>query len=166
MGARIVAGIGPDDQEEVAKYINARRLFTQLATDHPGWLVTSYLHIVWENIRASNYPLHRQIPQFERLLQVMTRQARDAFNGWFFYGSLAGLFMLIRDRRRTAWIVLGPTFLAFTALVGFSFWQGSRLHYPAEMAWAILLAYALVRFIDWLIPRLQVYLAKRRAVAA
>ena len=49
-----------------------------------------------------------------------------------------------RDIWALAWIVLGATFAAFTLLIGFSFWQGSRLHFPAEMAWSFLLAYLLV----------------------
>jgi len=29
-------------------------------------------------------------------------------------------------------------------LLGASFWQGSRLHYPAEMAWPLVLAFLVV----------------------
>ncbi|MEE8577705.1 MAG: hypothetical protein V3T31_10655, partial [candidate division Zixibacteria bacterium] len=45
------------------------------------------------------------------------------------------------QRRFSAFVILGATFVSFTLLLGLSFWQGSRLHYPAEMAWAVLLPY-------------------------
>jgi len=46
-------------------------------------------------------------------------------------------------------LVLGSTYGFFTWTTGFSFWQGSRLHFPAEMAWSILLSYFLVFIGPW-----------------
>ncbi|MCK4222618.1 MAG: hypothetical protein KAX25_07050 [Dehalococcoidia bacterium] len=40
-------------------------------------------------------------------------------------------------------LLLGGGFVYVTLVIGFSLWQGSRLHYPAEISWSILLAYTI-----------------------
>ena len=79
----------------------------------------------------------------------------DALNGivrhWLAYLILAGTFVglgfLVRDRAKLAAALLGLLFIYFSLGTGASYWQGSRLHYPAEMAWAILAPYALYRLL-------------------
>jgi hypothetical protein len=72
----------------------------------------------------------------------------------------------MRDHRWFAACVLGLTYASFSLLIGVSFWQGSRLHYPAEMAWSILVAYAIIRLLDLMKPfvrRLKVKVVRIRA---
>jgi hypothetical protein len=129
---------------EVDQYRLSLSRIRELTQSHPWWVCSAFAHNVKENVQESNYDLYRQLPQMKSTLDVFTRQARDWLNDWIFWGSAAGLVLLVRHRRHLAWILTGLTFLVFTVVTGFSFWQGSRLHYPAEMAWSILLSYAIV----------------------
>lgn len=151
---------GPE-QSEVAMYRYSAERITELGREHPGWLVRAFAHNVKENLQESNYDLYRQLPQCRTALDVFTRQARDHLNEWAFLGALLGTVLLMKARNHLAWITLGATLSVFTLITGFSFWQGSRLHYPAEMAWSILLSYFAVSTVEWVRKRLQ-----RRGTAA
>ena len=126
-------------------YRYSRDRLLELARTHPTWLVRSFFHNVKNNLQAPNYVLNRQVPQLKPVWDVYFRQARDHLNEWMFFGSLIALFMLYRDKNHTAWIILGMTFVVFTLMTGFTYNEGSRLQFPAEMAFSILLAYFFVR---------------------
>ena len=140
---------GPE-HSEVAMYRYSAERITELGREHPGWLVRAFAHNVKENLQESNYDLYRQLPQCKSALDVFTRQARDHLNEGAFFGALIGIFLLMKERNHLAWITLGATLAVFTLITGFSFWQGSRLHYPAEMAWSILLSYFLIATAQWI----------------
>ena len=111
---------------------------------HPGWMFTTYIDVIRSNVQVPNHYPSIQVPQMQRLWRPMTSVAEHWFNGLLFWLSIAGLGLLVARRQRMAWAVTGLTFAYFTAITGFSYWQGSRLHFPAEMAWSILLAYLVV----------------------
>lgn len=150
IAADLDAAVVNSELPQIDIYHICRRKSSQLLSEHPAWVLRAFIHNVWENVRVSNNHLYVQLPQFKPLWDVLTRAARETINPWIFWGSLIGLVLLLVDRQRLAWIVLGPTYAVFTLLMGFSFWQGSRLHLPAEMAWSILLAYVLIRLREWL----------------
>lgn len=160
ISAELVRVAGPE-QSEVAMYRYSAEQITHLGQEHPGWLIRAFLHNVKENIQESNYDLYRQLPQCKAALDVFTRQARDHLNEWAFFGALIGMVLLMKERSHLAWITLGATLSVFTLITGFSFWQGSRLHYPAEMAWSILLSYFLVSAGTWF----RHYVRRRTAAA-
>jgi uncharacterized membrane protein (UPF0136 family) len=146
--------VGPD-HPEADRYRLSMEKFSALAREHPWWLVRAFAHNVKENVQESNYDLYRQLPQCKAALDVFTRQARDWLNEWIFWGSVLGGVLLIRDRMHLAWVTAGTTFAVFTLVTGFSFWQGSRLHYPAEMGWSILLANLLISVTGWIRTRMR-----------
>jgi 4-amino-4-deoxy-L-arabinose transferase-like glycosyltransferase len=111
---------------------------------HPMWFLGSFLDKVWINIREPNYYADAQVPHGAKLWGFLKWFSHDWINPILFALSLISLWVLAVQKRWESLFVLGMTYAFFTLLTGFSFWQGSRLHYPAEMAWAILVAYLLV----------------------
>jgi len=150
-------------RSEVDMYRYSAQRITELAREHPGWVARAFVHNVKENLQESNYDLYRQLPQCKSALDLFTRQARDHLNEWILLGSLLGLTLLMKEKNHLAWVTLGCTLAVFTLVTGFSFWQGSRLHYPAEMAWSILLSYCLISAAQWFRRRVQ---GRHRAEAA
>jgi hypothetical protein len=142
---------GDRTDEYALAYTRAIDRFMDILKTHPGWVLQAYAETVWGNIRAGNYYPARQLPfpSFWRLLQSM----QEKWLGIVVYGlALIGFAFLIGDRNYLAAALLGATLFYFTLLAGFSFWQGSRIYFPAEMAWPILAVYAVVRIVDRVRP--------------
>jgi hypothetical protein len=99
---------------------------------------------VLENMTAGNKVLARQIPMLARFTNVLDPAMREWLGYLLIILTVAGLVtMAIRGHASAAWL-LGLTYVYFSLPVGLSIWQESRLHYPAEMAWAIVVAYLAV----------------------
>lgn len=114
---------------------------------HPGWIVTTYLETVWGNMLAGNHIPLNQVTQLDSLWRRLIALSGKWVNHAVFFVTLLGLLILTWEKRRPAVIILVLTYAYFTLITGFSFWQGSRLHYPAEMAWSILVAVAVHRLV-------------------
>jgi hypothetical protein len=61
-----------------------------------------------------------------------------------FWLSMAGFAVLLLMRRWRAFVYLGTLYLYFTLMIGFTRWQGSRLFYPGQIAWAIVIGWLIV----------------------
>jgi hypothetical protein len=129
-----------DDLAEL--YNRARDRFVGILTAHPGWVIKAYFDIAWSNIRTGNYLSFDQIPALLPFWRLTTRVNETFLGALIFFASIAGVIYLFIDRNYIAAVFLGITYAYFTFLSGFSFWQGSRIYYPAEMAWSILVVYA------------------------
>lgn len=121
-----------------------RRMKSQVLTvlrEHPGWMLDSFRSVIWQNLRAPNFFAEAQLAQWRGYLV----ETRNVFHDWIniplFFLTVLGWLLLLKAKLWRAALVLGVTYAFFTLITGFSFWQGSRLHFPAEMAYAILLAY-------------------------
>lgn len=137
-------------------YARARQRVGGVLRDHPGWVLHAYVLALHDNIRNSNIFLHYQLPSL-RWFSVPIYRAMEKWLGYLIVAaSLVGLGLLISRRQYFAALLLGSAYTYFTFIVGFSFSQGSRLHYPAEMAWSPLVAYTLVTAVQiltcWLKP--------------
>ncbi len=126
-------------------YQRDRDQLWRVSLAHPGWVSSTFLKTVWENVSAGNELAAQQVPVFKGLWGKL-----NSWNGkWLapliVLAVIAGLVFFYVDRFHLAWLLLGATYAYFTVITGFSFWQGSRFHYPAQMAWAILVAYAAFR---------------------
>ncbi|MDF1545216.1 MAG: hypothetical protein P1R58_08960 [bacterium] len=78
------------------------------------------------------------------MMNFINQKVVDWLGYWIIYLTLGGLLVMAFRGHLFAAVLLGFTYLAFSLPIGTSFWQGSRLHYPAEMAWSIVIAYLLV----------------------
>lgn len=123
--------------------LNTARIL-ETVSSHPGWTVQTFLSTVWDNVLEGNYLPLAQV-SFLHSMWDRLYLSRILISETIFYLTLLGLFFLTRDRLYLPLVILGTTYAYFTLITGLSFWQGSRLHYPAEMAWSILVAYALWR---------------------
>lgn len=130
-------------------YDRARARVHEAWRTMPQRMVYYYLYNIHVNLRAANDYVPIQVPLLAPLMQKINAAV------WWFWGytlvalSLLGMILLwARDRRAAAWI-LGTHYVVFTAFCGSSFWQGSRLHFTAEIAWAILVPYALLTMLQF-----------------
>jgi 4-amino-4-deoxy-L-arabinose transferase-like glycosyltransferase len=139
-----------------------KAMLVQLLQEQPEWLLSTYLTTVWENMSSPNYFVRAQIPRLNRIWNGVLTICRNDLSPRLFWLTLLSLGVLVVRRQWEAFLVLGTTYAYFTLITGFSFWQGSRLHFPAEMAWSILIAYLAVetvRGVAWLLA----WLGSRRA---
>ncbi len=110
--------------------------------EYPGPMVRAYFRNVETNFKAANYYALRQVPQLSDFMLWLNTAVHKWLGYLVLIASLAGLVLMWRIKLHLAAVTLGVTYFYFTLILGASFWQGSRLHYPAEMAWAILVTYA------------------------
>lgn len=127
------------------RYQRDKAQLWQVSLAHPGWIISTFLKTVWENMSAGNDFANPQVPVFRHLWWILNRWNGKWLAPLILLVTIVGLVFLYVDRFHLAWLLLGATYAYFTFITGFSFWQGSRLHYPAQMAWAILVAYASYR---------------------
>jgi predicted lysophospholipase L1 biosynthesis ABC-type transport system permease subunit len=105
------------------------------------------------NIEATDNFTYSQLPTLRKVMELVNRQMEVWGGATLAILSLIALALLTIRRNHLAWMLLGVTYVYFTVIVGFSIWQGSRLHYSAEMAWSILLAYLIVQMYNSIFRR-------------
>lgn len=118
---------------------NATRRVRKAVRENWRGLVLAYYQNLSENVRVANAFIERQVPALGKLGRWLNDQVVNWLGTWLIYSSALGVIALWLQRYRGAALLLGAVYLYATAMVGLSFWQGSRLHFPAEMAWAILI---------------------------
>ena len=105
----------------------------------------TYLMLTWENVNEINY-LHRHLlPKYKRWMIGAEYVIKDHWLNYLnFVLSVIGLGILLWQRRFRIAVVLGSVYFYYVAMVGFTRWQGSRLFFPAQIAFAVLIAVTLV----------------------
>ncbi len=144
-------GINPG--QHIPAYLDAKNRVSEMFRSHPVWVVRTALAIMESNIKAEDAFTHGQIPALKKPLNFVDSQMRLWGGLTLAVLSLLALLLLLIRRNHLAWILLGGTYVYFTLMCGFSIWQGSRLHYPAEMAWSILIAYLIVQLYNAIFRR-------------
>jgi len=135
---------GDRSKPYAAAYGKARARVVSEFKARPVEMLRLYLWNIEMNVVAHNYFVGRQVPQLKGFMDILNRIVEYGVGHLLVLLTLVGLIvMAVRRHRFAAWL-LGATYLSITALLGASFWQGSRLHYPAEIAWAIIIAYLAV----------------------
>ncbi|UCD63208.1 MAG: glycosyltransferase family 39 protein [Candidatus Zixiibacteriota bacterium] len=140
---------GELSENYVAAYGKAKDRIVNEFRDHPWVMVERYLHFTKENMIVGNYFPGWQVPQMRRFMDRLNH-IMHWFNYVLMVLTLAGLLVMIRKRQKAAALILGLTYVSFSILLGLTFWQGSRIHYPAEMAWSVIIAYLAVITFDLL----------------
>lgn len=133
---------GDRTEAYVEAYHRAKARFLTIFVDHPGWVIRAYIATLWSNIRAGNHYPVGQIPALAPFWRLLIRIQESWLGVLIFFAAAAGVVCLFIDKNYPAAMLLGLTLVYFTLLAGFSFWQGSRIYFPAEMAWSILIVYA------------------------
>jgi hypothetical protein len=149
-----VAHFGDTEPSVAEKYHYWKDQFIQIARAHPQWLAVAFWRNAVDNIKGGNYIAKSQVPAFSKMWWWLIAANRAWLSYLIVVVSVLGLVLLLLERRSFAAVLLGFTFVYFSLIIGFSAWQGSRLHYPAEIGWSILVAFAVVRIVT-LIVRLS-----------
>jgi 4-amino-4-deoxy-L-arabinose transferase-like glycosyltransferase len=135
-------GVNPG--QHLAAYREAKVRVAEMFKKHPTWVVQQVMRNIDGNIKAKDHYTYNQIPLLKQPMEILDRQM-TSWGGWTLaILTLLSIVLLIFQRNHLAWTVLGTAYIYFTIIVGFSIWQGSRLHYTAEMAWSILIAWLAV----------------------
>jgi hypothetical protein len=119
----------------------------------PMWRV--YRNLVWENMTIPNELFVAQLPQYRWPVRASEKWYIDHhLNTLAVWLTLAGMAALLIFRQWQAVIFLGLTYVYFASMIGFAHWQGSRLFYPGQIAWSVIIAFLVVKAMQgmkWLI---------------
>ena len=127
-----------------AAYPRAKDRIIKEFKANPLGILQLYVRNVKENMVADNYYAAGQIPQIRGFMLQLNKAVRKWLGFILIVMTLTGLVLMFkRGHLLSAWL-LGVTYFSFSIILGASFWQGSRLHYPAEMAWSIVVSYIVV----------------------
>ncbi len=135
---------GDRSADYAAAYGKARARVVKAFEQEPGLMLRVYLKNLGDNLTAGNIYAGRQVPAIRPMVDWYNRQMKS-WLGWVLVAlSVIGIVtMALRRLGLAAWI-LGATYASFSLLLGASAYQGSRLHYPGEIASSILVAYLAV----------------------
>jgi len=143
-------------------YDNTRNRVVREFKTHPNWMLKTYWFNLEQNIAEPNYYPRKQLPIDEKYTRWVERACSKSVSNYLVLISLVSLLMLLIRRSWLPFMLLGATYFYFSLIVGLSLWQGSRLHYPAEIAWAPLLSYFLFEGIETVSKGIS-YLKRRSA---
>jgi len=113
--------------------------------NHPKEMSSVYLSLVWENLTAVNEFYRVQLPRdANMMIDAMNWLRAKSIHLVCFWLSMAGFLMMLLLGRWKPVLFLGLMYLYFVIMLGFGSWQGSRLFFPAQIAWAVAIAFLLV----------------------
>ncbi|MFQ5608463.1 MAG: hypothetical protein ACE5GA_10990, partial [Candidatus Zixiibacteriota bacterium] len=111
---------------------------------YPEEHIRSYGRSVWENMTHQSFHQYKLVPQWIPLWNELSRRFLAGMGKYVVCLTLVGFAALaLSGRRRTAAFLL--MFYALYALTsGITFWQSSRIFFPAEPFWAISCSFTLL----------------------
>jgi hypothetical protein len=119
--------------------------FWSVARNRPFHLARTYLDNVKNNITCESEMQYAQLPQWRPGFETVTRVIyKKGLQYRAIVLALAGVVILLYRRQYRLVAMAGVIGVCFAASAGFSLWQGSRIFYPGQIAWAVLGGYALV----------------------
>ncbi len=129
---------------------------------YPGTFIRVFFKNIWENIGALSTIHSLQIPRLRTLFDFYTGQLfTKGTSRLTFFMSLIGFILFFGDGKKREALILALIYLYFAFLSGFTYWQGSRIFYPGQLAWSILMGFCLYK-IALAIQKFRAYLAYNR----
>lgn len=146
MEAAILAKYGPDGTTFAEHHRDDLAVFQSALRQYPWPMAKRFVKSALQNAtRGSELHAH-QLPQFNGFWDLIKPFIHKQAGGILMALTLlGGMLLLVTPERRAAGLILMMTYLYLCGITGFEFWQGSRICYPAQMAWAILVAVVLDR---------------------
>ena len=146
MTAENISRYGPEGATIAQYYRDDMEVFQDALRRHPVPMAKRFLISVYQNTTRGSQLHSLQLPKlartFEKLHPITHKRAGVMILGM----TCLGLVLLLSSREhRGAGLILLLTYGYITGISGLTFWQGSRVCYPAQMAWAILAAVVLDR---------------------
>ena len=154
MEAESKARYGPDGTTFAEHHRDDMAVFTAALREHPGPMAKRFVKSALQNATRGSELHVFQLPQFARTWNVLKPIIHKKAGAVILILTLIGAALLIaRPDHRAAGLILLLTYGYLCGITGFEFWQGSRICFPAQMAWAILAAVVLDRVLNPLIRR-------------
>ncbi len=143
------------------RHDHATTVIKEVFSKYPGTFIKVFFENIFENIGALSTIHTLQLPQFRNLFEIYTEKLFTKGNSLLvFFLSLIGFGLLFRDGKKREALILASIYCYFAFLSGFTYWQGSRIFYPAQLAWVILVAFTLYQ-IGIAIGKFRLYLLNR-----
>jgi 4-amino-4-deoxy-L-arabinose transferase-like glycosyltransferase len=145
---------GPDGATFAEHHRDDMAIFTAALREHPWPMAKRFVKSAMQNATRGSELHVFQLPQFARtwdFLRPIIHKKTGAVT--LILALIGAALLIIRPDHRAAGLVLLLTYGYLCGITGFEFWQGSRICFPAQMAWAILAAVALDRALGLLIRR-------------
>ncbi len=121
-------------------------VFTAALREHPWPMAKRFVKSALQNATRGSELHVFQLPQFARTWDFLRPIIHKKTGAVVLLLTLLGAALLMaRPEQRAAGMILLLTYGYFCGITGFEFWQGSRICFPAQMAWAILAAVVLDR---------------------
>ncbi len=130
-----------------AQYSFTKKQVFEIFTTYPVQTLKTFFSLVYENMTAGNYMIKSQIPILNPVWWYLIDTNRNWLGVTIILLSLCSIVLLFVERKILAALILGSHYIYFSLITGFSFWQGSRLHYQAEIASSILISYFVITII-------------------
>lgn len=136
--------------------LHSKETLRQMVRQHPWLTLSIYLDNVRHNILTDWGKQYYYLPQWNGSLRAITSWTdKKGLNYRVSLLALIGAVMLFKLRKFRLLIILIALYIYFALLCGFSVNQGSRVFYPAQIAWSVLVAYPLLWLWDWAARRLR-----------
>ncbi len=115
-----------------------------LVRSHPLPLLSVYFNNMFNEINNEWGLQGILLPQWKASIRrLISWSYKKGLNYRVFLLTLLGFFLLLRRKEYRLLVVLLSFYLYFALIAGFSHWQSNRIFYPAQMSWAVAVAYSL-----------------------
>ncbi len=107
---------------------------------YPARMLSGYLHNVWVNMTKDSRLQYEQTPQLNPLWFFYTKKLATGLGTPVFWLILFGGAVLMMRGKTFAGVFLVVLYAYLGLITGATFWQGSRIFLPGQVAWAPLLS--------------------------
>lgn len=143
------------------RHEHALTTIKEVFSKYPGTFIKIFFKNIFENIGALSTIHTLQLPQFRDEFGIYTDKLFTRGNSLLvFFLSLIGFVLFIWNGKKREALILASIYLYFAFLSGFTYWQGSRIFYPGQLAWTIFVAVTLYQ-ISLAIGKFRLYLSNR-----
>ncbi|RKX22257.1 MAG: hypothetical protein DRP51_02710 [Candidatus Zixiibacteriota bacterium] len=126
------------------RHAHAIAVIKDVFSRYPGTFIKVFFENIFDNIGALSTIHTLQLPQFRDEFGIYTDKMFTKGNSLLvFFLSLIGFVLLLWDGKKREAFILASIYGYFAFLSGFTYWQGSRIFYPGQLAWTILVAVTL-----------------------
>jgi hypothetical protein len=130
------------------EYENDVSIILKTIASYPLSTLRTYLSLVFKNMLAPESLHIVQLPKNRGFCEALAViMSGSIFGLIIMLISLAGIVMIFRSSLNIGVILLIALGVYFGLLSGLTFWQGSRIFFPAQLLWAFLVAYVFERVI-------------------
>lgn len=117
----------------------------KMLLNHPATMIKTYCEIAWNNLNEINNAHRMLLPRYNFKTVPWEHKIREKkWNYLNFILSVVGLLILLATRKFEGSFILGSIYFYYAALIGLNIWQGSRIFFPGQIAWTVLIAITIV----------------------